>query len=487
MEQNNAHQKYEVVIGLEVHTQLLTQSKAFAPDSAAFEAMPNQHVSPISLGHPGTLPKLNDKVLDYAIRIGLATHCNIRTYNEFARKNYFYADLPKGYQITQHLTPICFDGYVDIKTDDGKTPKRIGITRIHIEEDAGKSTHDQDIFDSLIDINRCGVPLLEVVSEPDLRSAQEAYDYLFEIRKLVRYLDICDGNMEEGSMRCDANVSVRLRGETTLGNKVEVKNMNSITNVKRAIEFEIKRQIELAQKGEYISSDTRSFDASNGSTFLLRSKEMANDYRYFPEPDLLPLIVSDEKIEAIRAKMPLLPHELVQKFTTQYHLSPYDAGLLTDSKPIALYFEQMAQHTKHYKLASNWLMGTIKSYLNNEGLEIGEFQLKPKQIIEIIDLIESNKISNTVAAQRVFPELIKNPSKNAEQIAKDLNLIQDSDSDSINGFVKQVLANYPEKVAEYRAGKKGLAGLFVGEAMKLSGGKANPKLLNKLVIEALEN
>ena len=323
------YDKYEAVIGLEVHAQLLTASKAYSNDSTEYGSLPNTNVSVISLGHPGTLPKSNKKVIEFAVKLGLACKCTIREVNEYARKNYFYADLPKGYQITQDKTPICTGGFITIKKTDG-TEKEIAITRIHMEEDAGKSIHDQDPFDTLIDLNRAGVALLEIVSEPEMRSSDEAYAYLTEVRKLVRYLDVCDGNMEEGSLRCDANVSVRLKGDSKFGRRCEVKNMNSIRNVQRAIDFEIKRQIDEIEAGREISQDTRSFDANTGTTSLLRSKEMANDYRYFPEPDLQPVIVTQEYIDIIRKQLPPLPNELFKKYTDTLSLSEYDAGVITD-------------------------------------------------------------------------------------------------------------------------------------------------------------
>jgi aspartyl-tRNA(Asn)/glutamyl-tRNA(Gln) amidotransferase subunit B len=330
------YEKYEAVIGLEVHIQLLTRSKAYSSDSTAYGSLPNTNVSVISLGHPGTLPMTNKKVIEFAVRLGLATGSKIRERNEYARKNYFYADLPKGYQITQDKTPICTGGSVRIKNADGSF-KQINLTRIHMEEDAGKSMHDIDPFDTLIDLNRAGVPLLEIVSEPELKSGEEAYNYVSEVRKLVRYLDICDGNMEEGSLRCDANISVMPKGSTQFGRKVEVKNMNSMRNVQRAIEYEIKRQIEAIEKGELIAQDTRSFDAVAGTTFSMRSKEAANDYRYFPEPDLQPVVVSEKAITDIKSAMPALPNDLFDKYTKELKLSAYDAAVLTELKSCSLF------------------------------------------------------------------------------------------------------------------------------------------------------
>lgn len=481
----SVYDKYEAVIGLEVHAQLLTKSKAFCGDSTEYGAEPNTQVSVISLAHPGTLPRHNKKAIEFAIKMGLAVGSTIREVNHYARKNYFYADLPKGYQITQDKTPICTGGSVKIKLKDGSI-KNVGITRIHMEEDAGKSMHDQDIYDTLVDFNRAGVPLIEVVSEPDIRSADEAYQYLTEIRKLVRYLDICDGNMEEGSLRCDANVSVRLKGTEKFGTKVEVKNMNSISNVKRAIEFEIIRQIDDLEAGKSLTTETRSFDASKGITFSMRTKEAANDYRYFPEPDLPPLIVGRAWIDEIHAQMPALPDELHNLYTTKYQLNDYDASVLTDTKEVALYFNKVAEHTTNYKAAANWVMGNIKSYLNENAIDINDFTLPAPAIAALIQLIDEGKISHSAASQKVFPVLVNNPDKSPLQIAEELNILQESDSGFLQEVIKAALAKFPEKVAEYKAGKESLLGLFMGEVMKQSKGKADPKLASQLLKEYLD-
>ncbi|TNE78774.1 MAG: Asp-tRNA(Asn)/Glu-tRNA(Gln) amidotransferase subunit GatB [Bacteroidetes bacterium] len=481
----SVYDKYEAVIGLEIHAQLLTHSKAYSSDSAEFGAAPNEHVSAISLGHPGTLPKHNKTVIDYAVKMGLACEAQIREFNYYARKNYFYADLPKGYQITQDKTPICNGGFVKIKLKDGST-KKIGLTRIHMEEDAGKSMHDQDLYDTLVDYNRAGVPLIEIVSEPDMRSADEAYAYVTEMRKLVRYLDICDGNMEEGSLRCDANVSVRLKGAEKFGTKVEVKNMNSISNVKRAIEYEIIRQIDLLEAGETFTSETRSFDALKGTTFSMRSKEEANDYRYFPEPDLPPFIADQAYVSSIREQMPALPDALFDKYTKELGLSEYDAQVLTDLKEIAAYFEELIGFTSNYKAAANWVMGSVKSYLNENALEMADFHVPAKNLAELIALIDSNKLSNSVAGQRVFPVMIEQPERSPLNIAEELNVLQESDAGFIEGLVQQVLEANPAKVAEYQGGKKGLLGMFMGEVMKLSKGKADPKEATRILSEYLD-
>ncbi|MFM1876032.1 MAG: hypothetical protein RL266_1769 [Bacteroidota bacterium] len=479
-------EKYQAVIGLEVHAQLLTKSKAYSSDSAEFGGMPNSNVSVITLGHPGTLPRINKSVIDHAIKLGLACGCDIRERNEYARKNYFYADLPKGYQITQDTTPICNGGKIRIKLENGKT-KDIRIQRIHMEEDAGKSMHDVDPYDTLVDLNRAGVPLLEIVSEPDIRSAEEAYAYLTEVRKLLRYLEICDGNMEEGSMRCDANISVMLKGAEKFGNRVEVKNMNSIRNVQRAIRFEIERQIQEVEAGGIISQDTRSFDALNGTTFVMRSKEQANDYRYFPEPDLPPVIVNKQWVEEIRATMPALPNELHEKFTVEFGLNEYDASVLTDSKPVALYFNELTSYTTNYKAASNWVTGDIRSYLNEFAIHMEDFPVKAETIAKLIALIDDGKVSHSAAAQKIFPALCQSPAKEPLSIARELDLIQESNTDQLEEWVIAALAMYPDKVEEYRGGKTGVLGLFMGEVMKLSKGKADPKLANQLVRQKLES
>ena len=478
--------KYQVVIGLEVHAQMLTKTKAYSNDINEFGAIPNTNISVISLGHPGTLPMMNKKTVEYAIRLGLACGCTIARDQYFARKNYFYPDLPKGYQITQDKTPICTGGAVIIKTESGEE-KSIGLTRIHMEEDAGKSIHDVDVYDTLVDLNRAGVPLVEIVSEPDIRSSQEAYNYLSEIRKLVRYLDICDGNMEEGSLRCDANVSVMLKDSKEFGTKVEVKNMNSIRNVQRAIEFEIIRQIEALEKGETLTMETRSFDALKGITISMRTKEAANDYRYFPEPDLQPLFLDQKQIDLIHAEMPALPRDLFIKYTKELGLSDYDAFILTDSKSIALFFEELIKNTKNYKSAANWVMGDIKSYLNQNGLEIEEFPVSSSQIAALIEIIDGGKISSTVASQKIFPVLLTEPTKNPLTIAEELNLIQESDESSILEYIQQVIDQNPTEIERYKNGEKQLTGFLMGQLMKISKGKADPKAANQLMRDRLDN
>jgi len=480
---SDIYSKYETVIGLEVHAQLLTESKLFCSDSAAFGGAPNTHISPITMAHPGTLPRMNRKAAEYAIKLGLACHCEIEKDNYFARKNYFYPDLPKGYQVSQHTAPICKGGYITIATDAGT--RNVQLNRIHLEEDAGKLLHDQDPSNSYVDYNRAGVPLVEIVTEPDMHSSEEAYAYLTEMRRLVRYLGVCDGNMEEGSMRCDANISVRLKGTSTLGTKVEVKNMNSIRNVKRAIDNEVKRQIDLIEAGGTLVQETRSFDASNGSSFSLRSKEEANDYRYFPEPDLAPFKLTDEFIAGIRATLPALPEELIAKYTSEFGLPEYDARVICDDKSTADYYESLIAVTSQYKAAANWMLGPVKSWLNENSAEISQFPVTPAALAALIALTDAGKVSFSIASSRILPEMIQSPADPME-IATRLNLLQDNNADNISPIIDEVLAKYPDKVAAYRGGKKGLMALFVGEVMKLSKGKADPRLTNELLAEKLK-
>lgn len=478
--------KYQLVVGLEVHAQLLTESKMYASDSNEYGNLPNTLISVITLGHPGTLPKVNKKAVEYAIKMGLACQSEITRYNVFARKNYFYPDLPKGYQITQDKGPICVGGVVPIELADG-TEKVIRLNRVHMEEDAGKSMHLAGETDTLVDFNRAGTPLVEIVSEPDMRSPEEAYAFLTEIKKLVKYLDICDGNMEEGSLRCDANVSVMLKGAKEYGKKVEVKNMNSFRNVARAIEHEHERIIGLLEAGQEVISETRTFDATTGTTASMRTKEDLNDYRYFPEPDLSPVVISEEWLHSVRTTMPALPRELYRKFVDVFGLPAYDAGVLSDAKEIALWFDALCAETKNYKAASNWMMGPVKSYLNELTLHIDEFPIKPQTLAELIALVDAGKVSFSVASQRIYPELLKATGESPLAIAQRLNLIQESDEGSLKPIVESVLAENEAKVAEYRSGKKGLMGMFMGEVMKKSKGKADPKVATRILTELLEN
>ncbi len=478
-------EKYTAVIGLEVHAQLSTKSKIFAADASVYGSDPNTTVSVITLGHPGTLPKLNKVAVEYAIRMGLACNCEISRFVIFDRKNYFYPDLPKGYQITQDRTPICKGGFISVETKAGKID--LALNRIHLEEDAGKSIHLADEPDTLVDLNRAGVPLIEIVTEPCLRSSDEAYALLTEIRKLVRYLGICDGNMEEGSLRCDANVSIMPTGAREFGKKVEVKNMNSIRNVQRAIDHEIERQIAEVESGNVILSETRTFDATSGKTFGMRTKEELNDYRYFPDPDLSPLNISDEWLSSIRAAMPALPREMFQRFVEVYGLPEYDAQVLSDSRDVAEYFLELCEHTPNYKAASNWVMGPVKSQLNEHNASASSFGLKPARLAEVIALVDEGKLSFTVASQKIFPELLGDGNSSALDIAQRLNLIQNSDRGAISPIIDEVIKEFPLKVEEYKSGKKGIVAMFMGEVMKRSKGKADPKVANALIAEKLKD
>lgn len=470
--------KYEAVIGLEVHAQLSTQSKLFCGDSTLFGSAPNTQVSPITLAHPGTLPKTNKKAIEYAVKMGLACGCEIERVNYFARKNYFYPDLPKGYQVSQHTSPICKGGFVTITTANGE--RKVQLNRIHLEEDAGKSIHDIDPQNTCIDLNRAGTPLIEIVTEPDLFSAEEAWQFVTEVRKLVRWLNICDGNMEEGSLRCDANISIRLKGETKLGTKVEVKNLNSIRNVKKAIEFEIDRMMEEVEKGNPIKQQTRSFDAATDTTFSIRDKEEANDYRYFPDPDLPAFTLTNAYIQTIEKSLPALPAALQEKFITVYGLSKYDAAQLCDEQATALYFESVITHTTLFKNVANWLLGPIKQYLNDQQINFAVFSLAPHLLAELVVMVEGGKVNFSVAAAKLLPVLIER-NDNPLRIAAELGLLQVSDEVALEVWVNEVIAAMPDKVAEYCKGKKGLIGLFVGEVKKRSKGKADPKKVTQLL------
>jgi aspartyl-tRNA(Asn)/glutamyl-tRNA(Gln) amidotransferase subunit B len=486
-------QGYETVIGLEVHARLLTRSKLFCGDSSVFGDEPNTNISPITLAHPGTLPKMNKEAIGFAVKLGLACHSEIEKQNYFARKNYFYPDLPKGYQVSQHTTPICKGGYVTIKTTTGD--KDVQLNRIHMEEDAGKSLHDVFADETALDYNRAGVPLLEIVTEPDLRSGDEAYAYLTELRKLVRYLEICDGNMEEGSLRCDANISVRKSGDNKLGTRVEVKNLNSIRNVKSAIEYEASRLISLLENGETILQQTRSFDAVNGTTFSIRDKEDAEDYRYFPEPDLTPFDLTDDFIASIKESLPVLQKERIKKYTSTYQLSEYDAAALTEEKDFSNYFEQLILSNKANginagikpKSAANWMLGPVKTWLNDENKNIGEFPVLPAKLSVLIKIVEENKLSFSAASSRIFPLLIENPDSDPLKEAGRMNLIMESNSDYILPIADAVLLQFEDKVKEYRKGKKGLLALFVGEVIKRSKGKADPKVVNEILNQKLNS
>ena len=476
-------EKYEAVIGLEIHAQLATQSKLFCGDAASFGAEPNTHISPITMGHPGTLPKTNVKAVEYAIKLGIACGSRIENNNYFARKNYFYPDLPKGYQITQHTTPICVGGAIKIKGEDGD--KIVQLNRIHLEEDAGKSIHDASAQDTYIDLNRAGTPLVEMVTEPCIHSAQEAFLFVSEVRRLVRWIGVCDGNMEEGSLRCDANISIRLKGDKKLGTRVEVKNLNSIRNIKKAIEFEIDRLIKITEAGGTILQQTRSFDANNDTTFSIRDKEDANDYRYFPDPDLAPFQLTQQYIKDIEIAMPVLPGALKNTWKSDYALSEYDVEQLCENKEEADFYAAWTKQTNQYKSAANWILGPIREYLNETNSNYNTLLPFIPYLVELLDLVASKELSFSMASGKVFKAVMQQM-QSPREYAKSNNLLQSNSSDEIEVWVDQVLLMHPEKVIEYKKGKKGLIGLFTGEVKKLSQGKADPKMTMQLLEQKLK-
>ncbi len=480
----NHHSAYHGVIGLEVHVQLSTQTKAFSSDANLFGAVPNTNIGVVSLGQPGSLPKLNEKIPELAVKLGIATNSRIAPEICFARKHYFYADLPKAYQISQHDRPLCSGGYINIRVN-GKE-KEISLTRIHIEEDAGKSIHDQKADTSRIDLNRAGVPLLEIVSEPVLSNGEEAYRYLTEIRKLVQYLDISDGNMEKGNMRCDANVSVKQLSSEVLGTRTEIKNLNSINFVRKAIDYEVKRQISLIQAGDKVLQQTLRYDEAGDRTLPVRSKEEAHDYRYFPEPDLNPVRISPEMIIRIRNSMPRLPGELLLLFTGTYGLTEQTALILTESREMAGYYEAIVEHTPNTTAAANWLMGPVKKHLNKHTISISKFILPPQKIAKLINLIDEGSINYTVASGVIFNELTRRPDKDISEIIKEKQLLQSDEQDLISELIHSVLDRYPDKIKQYHQGKKGLLGLFMGELMKASRGTIDPGKATQLLQSELE-
>ncbi len=475
--------EWEAVIGLEIHAQLATRSKIFSGASTAYGAEPNTQACAVDLGLPGVLPVLNAEAVRMAAKFGLATHATVAKRSVFARKNYFYPDLPKGYQISQYELPIVLSGYIDIDVDD-EGSKRIGITRAHLEEDAGKSLHEDFHGETGIDLNRAGTPLLEIVSEPDLRSAKEAVAYMKKIHALVRYLEICDGNMQEGSFRCDANISVRPRGQEAFGTRTEVKNINSFRFVERAINYEIERQIDILEGGGEIVQETRLYDADKNETRPMRSKEEANDYRYFPDPDLLPLELDDAFIEDVRASLPELPDAKRDRFMEQYGLSHYDAGVLTASRELAVYFEATVEASGgEGKLSANWVMGELSGLLNKEGKDITESPVTPDQLGGMLKRIQDGTISGKIAKQ-VF-EAIWNGEGDADAVIEKKGLKQITDPAAIEKIINEVLDKNPRQVEQYRGGQEKLFGFFVGQVMKATQGKANPGEVNKLLKKLL--
>lgn len=474
--------QYEAVIGLEVHAQMLTESKMFCGCSTRFGSEPNTQTCPVCIGMPGVLPVMNKRALEFAVRTGLAMNCRISPYSRFARKNYFYPDLPKNYQISQYELPICEHGFIEIVVDGEK--RRIGITRIHMEEDAGKSIHEGGNF-SLIDLNRAGVPLMEIVSEPDIRTPREASEYMRKLRTILRYLDVCDGNMEQGSLRCDANVSVRPKGSTELGVKTEIKNINSFKFVEKALEYEIRRQIRILEEGGRITQETRLWDSDSGKTVSMRTKEEAHDYRYFPEPDLVPIVVEKEWIEEIRKTLPELPDAKRARFISEHGLPEYDADFLVSERAMADWFEEAARLGGQPKNVANWIQGDLMKLLNEDNKSIEECPLSPEQLVGMLKLIENGTISGKIA-KVVFEEMYKT-GKDAEGIIKEKGLIQISDSSIIEKAIEEIISKNPSEVERYRAGEEKLFGFFVGQVMKLTKGKANPQLVNELLKKRLHN
>jgi aspartyl-tRNA(Asn)/glutamyl-tRNA(Gln) amidotransferase subunit B len=477
--------EWEVVIGLEIHTQLATKSKIFSGAATAYGAEPNTQACAVDLGLPGVLPVLNAEAVRMAIKFGLAVDAEISDRSVFARKNYFYPDLPKGYQISQYELPVVGKGHINIELEDG-TEKVIGITRAHLEEDAGKSLHEDFDGQTGIDLNRAGTPLLEIVSEPDMRSAKEAVAYMKKIHSLVRYLEICDGNMQEGSFRCDANVSVRPKGQEKFGTRAELKNINSFRNVERAINYEIERQIDVLESGGEVIQETRLYDADKNETRAMRSKEEANDYRYFPDPDLLPLIIDEETINEIKATLPELPNEKRDRFVNELGLSLYDASVLTSSRELATYFESLLAATggKDPKQCANWVIGDVSGALNKANLDISESPVSAEQLASVLNRISDNTISGKIA-KTVFEALWAGEGKDADEIIESKGLKQVTDTGAIEAMVDEVLANNPDQVQQYRDGKEQLIGFFVGQIMKASKGKANPAQVNELLQKKL--
>lgn len=474
--------QYEAVIGLEVHAQLLTESKAFAPVSNRFGSVPNTNVTPLCLGHPGTLPVPNENLIRYAVKLGLATHCKIAQKSIFARKNYFYPDMPKGYQISQFETPICYEGYLNVETGSGDI-RRIGITRIHMEEDAGKSIHDLDPAHTLIDLNRSGTPLLEIVSEPDIRSPEEAGAYLRKIRQLVRHLGICDGNMEEGSLRCDANISIRPAGSGELFTRTEIKNLNSFRNVERALAYEISRQKEIVRSGGKIKQQTLHWDPAALKTRQMRSKEEAHDYRYFPEPDIPPVIVTTEMLEEIKKELPELPDSRRKRYISSYHLTGFDANVLTEERLLSDYFEAVIEEKAPPKTAANLIITEVRRILNERGMDISQFPVSPRRLAGLIALREADKISSS-AMQTLLEEMLENK-KEADELAREKNLLQVSDSTFLEPVVEEVLNENPEVIKRFLSGKEGVIGFLIGQIMKKSKGKANPERVREMILQKI--
>jgi len=486
MSNSELSSRYETVIGLEVHIQLKTNRKVFAPENFVFGSPPNQHVSPVSMAHPGALPSPNLKCIEQIVKLGLALECEIAQNSYFARKNYFYPDLPKGYQLSQDTVPVVGEGILDIYVD-GKEKKSVQIERIHLEEDAGKSIHDIHPSQSLIDLNRAGVGLAELVTKPDLRSAQEAGAFLAEIRRIVRYLQISDGNMEEGSLRCDANVSVMPRGSDTYGTRVEIKNINSISQVIKAITYESGRQMQCVERGEALVQETRTWDVAKGKTAPMRDKETADDYRYFPEPDLQPLKISQAKIDELKAEIPRLPQSRFLQYAGKYKIAKNEAQTLADQREFSDYFEALIPYTDSPKTAANWVLGPVRTWLNEHNEDISNFPIDQKKLGDLSLLVKSGKVNLNTAKEIIFPKLCENPEGTPEAIAKENDLIMESAENELQDAMKALIEKFPDEVKKYRGGKKNLVGFFVGQLMRQFKGKANPKEVNEVVRNMLES
>ena len=480
----NFTDRYELVVGLEIHVQLSTKSKLFSGDTNSYNACPNENVGVITAAHPGTLPRLNKNVIEQAVRVGIVFNCEIASEFSFDRKNYFYPDLPKGYQLTQDQNPICKNGSILIRKNG--IEKSVGLFKIHLEEDAGKSIHSHDPHCSSVDFNRAGIPLIEIVTKPEIYSSEDAVKVLAEVRRTVRYLAVSDGDMEKGSIRCDANISVRPKGQKKLGKKVEIKNMNSLKNVSRAIDFEWHRQTKRLENGFHIVSETRTFDAEKGVTYGMRTKEELNDYRYFPDPDLSFITIDNGQLDKILKSIKVTPQKAYKCLVDDYSLPPNHAEVIVESPSLAEYSLRLLSKSGNRRSTGNWIIGPVKSYLNSKGININQFPIPDDKLLELIDLVDKGKVSYTAASQQVFKYLIQYSDEDVVQVIKKLDLMQEGDEDLMRTMVEELLYEMPEKVKSYKNGKKGLLGMFMGRLMKKNNGKLDPKKVNKLLQESLE-
>ena len=475
--------QYQPVIGLEIHIQLNTQTKIFSTEGFSFGQPPNHNLSPITLAHPGALPFINEQAIHHAIKLGIAMNCDIRSHTFFDRKNYFYPDLPKGYQISQDRAPICMGGYLEIGIDGAY--QRINLDHIHLEEDAGKSIHTGNAGFTQVDLNRAGTGLLEMVTQPDLRSAAEACAFASEVRKLARYLEISEADMEKGHLRCDANVSVMKHGATEFGTRVEIKNLNSISFMGKAIEYEIDRQIQLLEKGESVVRQTRTWVTEKGITSPMRDKETADDYRYFPEPDLLPVTVDQQQLDQIQASLPELPQSRMKRYQSQWNIPPNEAAALVEDRALSDYFEALCSSNIPVRAAASWVLGSVKTVLNERSINIDQFPLSVEALSSLIALIDSGKLTHDAAKKFVFPALLEDPNKDPQELAASLDVLVETQGGELEAFIAELIQKHPDEVKRYCAGKKGLMGFFVGKVMKAFKGKADPKKVNKMLAEQL--